>query len=181
MKKTMLIVAMLCMVVFAQAGDILSFGIKGGINVAKLNKSEFDNITTGHGGVFLRAKLGPVAIQPEVLYSRLGANGELETDKNLRLDYLLIPIMLKIYPIPLLGLNIQGGPQFGYLANTKEISKDKIKNSDISVDLGIGWDTKLGIGLDARYCIGTNNIFDDKEITLDAKNRSFMLSLSYAF
>lgn len=182
MKRILSLAVLFCICLCASAGDVLSLGVKGGVNVSGLSRSDFDNITTGHGGLFLRLRLGPVALQPEVLYSRLGADADISVTKDdIRFDYLLVPVMVKVYPMPLLGFNLQAGPQFGYLAHHTSTAKDDfdIKDSDLSINLGAGWDTRLGLCFDARYCIGTSNVLSGDKF--DVKNRCFMFSVGYAF
>ena len=63
------------------------------------------------------------------------------------------------------GLNLQVGPQFGFLTSAKREDyaagqsgpittqdvKDDLKKMDISLGLGVGWDLPFGLTLDGRY------------------------------
>lgn len=97
--------------------------------------------------------------------------------------------MFKFYP--LLGLNIQLGPQFGLLLNgeqkvttalfegTRDIT-DRYKKTDVAVSVGAGWDFGFGLNLDARYNIGVKDI-NDAEDGDEAKSRVFLISLGWNF
>ena len=87
------------------------------------------------------------------------------------------------------GINIQAGPQFGFLASaSQEVSnnglsstvdiKNTLKSSDISVALGLGWDLPFGLTLDARYNLGLTKINDVTGST-DAKNQVIQLSAGF--
>lgn len=97
--------------------------------------------------------------------------------------------MLKFYPVG--GLNLQAGPQFGFLVDgerkydtflggsTEDIT-ESYKSSDIAVSVGGGYDFKFGLNLDVRYNIGIkdiNNAADGEE----AKSRVFMVSIGWNF
>jgi opacity protein-like surface antigen len=73
------------------------------------------------------------------------------------------------------GLNLQAGPQFGFLSsatgdviNTVNGSissttssadlKTFVKSSDVSLAVGAGWDLPFGLNLTARYNIGLSDI-----------------------
>src|SRR5687767_10389832 len=94
------------------------FGLKGGLNLSSLQlddpQASYDSRTGYHAGLFLRGKFSKVGIQPELLlYTQKGV-GEFSTVKfEENFTYLTIPVMIKFYPV--LGLNLQVGPQFGFL------------------------------------------------------------------
>lgn len=178
--------------VMAQAQ--FAVGIKAGPNFAsidtKANAGEnYKNRTGFHGGAFALIKLSKVGIQPEVLFSQQGSKVKFNTqelDRNY--SYLNVPIMVKLYTIA--GINIQAGPQFGFVMNaekeeldvngriTKEKVKDELKGSDLSLGLGLGWDLPFGLTVDARYNLGLSKI-NDKEAGQDAKNQVWQFSLGY--
>jgi hypothetical protein len=131
-----------------------------------------------------------VAIQPEVLLFTQRGEGTFSLGKvEESFTYLSIPVILKFYPIG--GLNIQAGPQFGFLldgerkyenafGSIKEDIKDSYKSSDVSISLGGGYDFGFGLGLDVRYNIGVKDIND--EVNGDpAKSRIFLISLGWNF
>jgi hypothetical protein len=195
MKSTITIVTVALLFVFQAATAQVGFGIKGGLNLTTLNVEDpelsYESRTGYHAGIFLRSKFDKVGIQPELLL--FTQSGDLESSvfgsAQERFTYLSIPVMLKFYPIA--GLNIQVGPQFGFLidgereydsfwgSGSKDIT-DHYKKSDVSVSVGGGYDTNFGLSLDVRYNIGVkdiNNAADGDE----ARSRIFLVSLGWNF
>jgi hypothetical protein len=171
-----------------------AFGLKGGVNLTSLKLDDpdasYDSRTGFHAGVFLRGKFDKVAIQPEVLLFTQRGEGTFSLGRvEESFTYLSIPVILKFYPIG--GLNIQAGPQFGFLLDgerkyesafgtIKDDIKDSYKSSDVSISLGGGYDFGFGLGLDVRYNIGVKDIND--EVNGDpAKSRIFLISLGWNF
>ena len=91
--------------------------------------------------------------------------------------------MLKFYPVG--GLNLQVGPQFGFLmdgerkynsllgSGTEDIT-EYYKKSDLSVSVGAGYDFDFGLNFDFRYNLGVkdiNNVANGEE----ARSRIFLL------
>ena len=171
----------------------VAIGIKGGLNFANLDASSataaYNSRTGYHAGGFVLFKFSKIGIQPEIIFSRQGSsykplNG---TSLDTRYDYVNVPIILKLYTVA--GINIQAGPQFGFLASaSQEVSnnglsstvdiKNTLKSSDISVALGLGWDLPFGLTLDARYNLGLTKINDVTGST-DAKNQVIQLSAGF--
>jgi hypothetical protein len=89
-----------------------------------------------------------------------------------------------------LGLNLQLGPQFGFLttaesdynpisgAQTTTDLKEYYKNSDVSIGMGIGWDLPMKLSIDARYNLGVTEIEDNASLS-QTKNQVFQISLGY--
>lgn len=168
---------------FSQAE--VGLGLKAGVNLANVNAtsaSETFNSRTGyHAGAFLKVKLTKLAIQPEILFSQQGTTVKTTTASVERtLSYVNIPIMLKFYLIS--GLNLQAGPQFGFLTSavTSGVDVKSLYNSsDISIALGAGFDIKK-LSIDARYNLGVSEV--NSSVTAaspSAKNQVFQLSLGY--
>ncbi len=196
MKKIVYLIALVACVAtvhtsFGQAQFAL--GIKGGPNFSNLdvNSSVGDNYksrTGFHGGAFALIKLTKIGIQPEVIFSRQGSNFEFSSaDREDNFDYINIPIILKLYTVA--GINIQAGPQFGFLSGgevkstaqgitTTNDAKDFYKGSDFSVALGLGWDLPFGLTLDARYNLGLSKINDGNNAP-EAKNQVFQISAGF--
>lgn len=177
----------------------VAFGIKGGLNLSNLKvddpQASYDSRTGYHAGFFLRSKFDKVAFQPEVLlytqsnqidYAASSINpGTVENN----FTYLTIPVMFKFYVVS--GLNIQAGPQFGFLldgeqnisttlfSGTKDI-KDNYKSSDIAVSVGGGWDFPFGLGLDVRYNLGVKDI-NNAANGEETKSRVFLVSVAWNF
>lgn len=171
-----------------------SLGIKGGVNFANLDvnssiSDNYKNRTGFHGGAFALFKVTAFAVQPELIFSQQGSKVSFSSqDINANFSYLNIPIMAKFY-LPL-GLNLQLGPQFGFLttaesdfnpisgAQTTTDLKEYYKNSDVSIGMGIGWDLPMKLSIDARYNLGVTEIEDNASLS-QTKNQVFQISLGY--
>ncbi len=174
---------------FAQAS--VALGIKGGLNFANINATSvgaaYSSRTGYHAGAFVKIKLTKLAIQPEVIYSVQGSDISTATSSQaLDLAYVNIPVMLKFYLIG--GLNLQAGPQFGFLASangpdptgtvTGSVDlKSYLKSTDFSIGLGAGFDISR-FTIDARYNLGISEINDNAALGA-TKNQAFQLSLGF--
>ncbi len=171
----------------------VAIGIKGGPNFANLDvnssvSANYKNRTGFHGGAFALFKFTKVGIQPELLFSKQGSNVQFNSgDGEANFDYINIPIILKLYTVA--GINIQAGPQFGFLSGgevkqtingitTTGDAKDFYKGSDFSIALGLGWDLPLGLTLDARYNLGLSEINDGTNAP-ESKNQVFQISAGF--
>ncbi|MCI0751636.1 MAG: PorT family protein [Flammeovirgaceae bacterium] len=180
--KTMtkfLTVALLLITSASFAQVQVALGLKGGVNISKADTDvSTDNVTGINAGAFALFKLTKIGIQPEVLFSQQGAKYDVN---KLETSYINIPVMVKLYLAA--GLNIQAGPQFGFLSKA-EIDganvKDSFKGSDLSANIGLGWDLPFGLLIDARYNIGLSDL-DDSGVPAapSFKNRVIQLSIGY--
>lgn len=161
-----------------------SVGLKGGLNFAKLDVSDipgtYDNRTGYHLGAFALLKFTKFGIQPEIIYSEQGAKVKIPNLSNFEssFSYVNIPIMLKLYTIG--GLNLQVGPQFGFLTSAEtdgQSVKDQLKSSDFSVGLGVGWDAPFGLTVDARYNLGVSDVSDVAAAQI--KNQVWQISAGF--
>ncbi|MEQ8903936.1 porin family protein [Ekhidna sp.] len=182
MKKTLLTLslALFSVVAFSQAS--IGIGLKGGANFANASGDNLnaDGITSYHVGAYGLIKLTNIGIQPELLFSKQGANVD---GNDIDLSYVNIPVMLKFY-LPA-GLNLQAGPQFGMLTNAKDGDGDDIKesfkNSDLSAALGAGWDAPFGLQVGARYVFSLSDNGDSiDDPTFEYKNKTFQIYLGYS-
>ena len=197
--RILLPIVLLSLISFASLGQAqFAVGIKAGANFSKIDPqgsvaSNLEQATGFHAGAFALVKILMIGIQPEVQFSRQGSDFTVNTTNyEANFDYINVPILLKFY-LPL-GLNLQAGPQFGFLsiADLKSSaqstqSPQDVKNlfadkSDIALAAGIGWDLPFGLTLDARYNIG----FSDMTFTptgtttpVSFKNKVIQLSVGY--
>ncbi|MBL7872628.1 MAG: PorT family protein [Cyclobacteriaceae bacterium] len=170
-----------------------ALGIKGGPNFANLDTKSspgenYKNRTGFHAGAFALFKFAKIGIQPELLFSKQGSNFQFNSGSGeANFDYINVPIILKLYTVA--GINIQAGPQFGFLSGgqlkqtiqgttTTQAAKDFYKGSDLSLALGLGWDLPFGLTLDARYNLGLSKINDGSNNN-DAKNQVFQVSAGF--
>lgn len=173
-----------------------AMGLKGGLNLAKFDISQgvsnIENRTGFHGGAFALLKITKIGIQPELQFSKQGSTFRANTtDIEANFDYINVPIMLKLYLAA--GLNLQVGPQFGFLSTSELIetvgsvktvkdAKNLLgKDSDMSLALGAGWDLPFGLMIEARYVVGLSDVQLRPSTTnpVDFKNQVIQVSLGY--
>jgi hypothetical protein len=196
MKKLMFSVLLVfaCSATFAQVQFAL--GLKAGPNFAAINTDgsageNYKGRTGFHGGAFVLIKATKIGIQPEFIYSKQGAKFEFNSqDYESNYDYFNIPIIVKLYLAA--GLNLQVGPQFGFLTSVSgkqvasvgttqiavDMAKEEYKSSDLSAAFGLGWDLPFGLTLDARYNLGLSKIQDNPDFD-NTKNQVFQFSVGY--
>ncbi len=145
--------------VAAQAQQVI-FGVKGGLNVAKLTDVDRSNTRASiHIGGFARVGLNEQwSIQPELVYSGQGyvADPPILDNYTVAVNYINLPIMAQYHIIP--EFYVEAGPQLGFRVaakvkddgNTYDIG-DGYKGVDFGLDSASGmtstsdWDWALGI------------------------------------
>ena len=164
-----------------------NFGFKGGYNYSSFNGDVAkDNTLKGLSGFYVGALLelplgDVISLQPEVIYSRQGAAWEQknilgEFKKDLKLDYLNIPVMAKVNLGPLF---LQGGVQFGFLVGkpeasstvnglrvTEQVDKDAYASFDFGVGAGLGVNLSQHFFVEARYTHSLTNALDPNNNSL---------------
>jgi opacity protein-like surface antigen len=200
-KKVLLAAAMIAGISLPAAAQVqFAVGIKAGPNFANINTDasageNYKNRTGFHGGAFVLIKATKIGVQPEVIFSQQGSTVEVNSQNfESNFSYVNIPIIIKLYTVA--GINLQAGPQFGFITSAEtpvedqlnpgsykvEDVKDKMNKSDITAALGVGWDLPFGLTIDARYNLGLSKIFKEApntQQTNDAKNQVFQVSLGY--
>ncbi|SCY64600.1 porin family protein [Flavobacterium caeni] len=175
--KKLLFILLLCATT-AQAQ--LRFGIKAGANFADLDGITLDTkMRTGfHFGALLELDLpGPLAIQPELVYSSQGAKVNAAAFDDIQYDYLTVPVALKLYLIPSV-LNVELGPQFSFLVNDNNAFNPGDSSSfDFAALGGLGLDLGNHLFLQGRYVLGLT----DASSNADVKNKVIQLSVGYKF
>lgn len=186
------------------------FGLRAGVNLASLEVDDdnnatpdFDNNskTSFHAGVFVNIPVGGnFRIQPELSYSGQGSKikGSLitspSTQESYELDYhyIAVPVMAQIQTNG--GFFVEAGPQVGFLISARQERntgaeadlEDFLRKTDFAVAGGLGYLTRIGLGLNARYVHGLSNVYNndasggqlrDAEIS----NRVIQLGLTYHF
>ncbi|ANE51439.1 porin family protein [Flavisolibacter tropicus] len=163
-------------------------GIKAGVNISNFTGGNFENVekealVSGYGGAFWRIRFGDLlALQPEVLFSSQGAKLKSATEAfDAKINYINVPIVLQVY---FGSFYVEGGPQFGFKVSEDvpdQSAEDFAKSSDLSAALGLGYETKIGLGISGRYTIGISKVgdFDSGNIDPDFKNGVIQLGLFY--
>ncbi len=199
MKKiyfSLLISAIASSVTFSQS---LSFGVRGGINIANVSTTvgalpvgvtvttASTNSKTGFqfGGYLKIMTSEKFGIQPELIYSQMGASAPSGQTGSVDFNYLSIPVLLRYNVTE--NFSLQAGPQLGILlaANQSNGStsinvKDQTNGTDFGGAFGIGLDFgKFNAG--ARYYLGFSNLIKNVPLGLDIqqKNYAFQLVLGY--
>lgn len=174
MKTILLMLSVLCVFHTAQA-QRLKIGIRGGANASKIEGKSFsDEFRYGyHLGGAMEMMFGKaIGIQPEVLFNQSNLRTGYSFDtlyrsitpgtiKDVRLNYLSIPILLNVKPFPFLTL--QAGPQFGILMSTDrtllEDGGEAFRNGNFAMVGGVQLHV-MQFRLYGRYSIGLNNAND---------------------
>lgn len=137
----------------------IKYGVKVGVNMSSMsNDMTFDpgfsmgtgfrvgalmNLHWGQRTISSRQGTGLWGLQPEVVFS----NQVVKSDGgNIKLNYIQVPVMLKIYPTSALSLEI--GPEFSYLIST---SPESINVGDANVKIGDCKGFNCGAGVGASY------------------------------
>jgi hypothetical protein len=184
------------------------FGLRAGVNLADLRFkdlpsgspiTEAQSKTSFNAGAFVNIPLGSVVhFQPEVSFSSQG--GKLQgpsasgatTYGEQDLHYINVPLNFQFMATN--GLFVQTGPQVGYLvaAKVKNVSgvsgetdnKDAFDHIDFSWGAGVGYLSRIGLGIDLRFNYGIANIMEDNNTSNlkgTVKNNVGQFSLIYQF
>lgn len=181
----------------------LSFGIKGGTNIAEfsfkdngtnINQESINGFT--FGAVLEIGLGGNIFLQPEAVFIQKGSKVQvLNEDNKVNVNYLDIPVLLKMKIINsnVFNVNLFAGPSFGLALNGEETmggqtvdvnfgGEDGLKRLDLGINAGGGIAANLGsIGVfgDVRYLFGVSNI--SEENNREIKNKGLNLSVGLMF
>lgn len=186
MKKLLFVpLLMIGSTLFAQNFQL---GVKGGINVSNFVGSSFDNVDKKaivgfQGGAFLSLLFGDhVALQPEAVFSSQGAKvSTVNGDERWRVSYLNVPVNLKFRFNG--GFYLEAGPQLGFKLNENVpngpggTAEDFAKNLDFSIDAGLGFHGKSGLGIGARYAVGISKVGNLEDTQFDPNFRNGVAQL----
>jgi hypothetical protein len=191
------------------------FGVKGGVNLASLEIDD-DTPTTNfntnsktsfHIGVYSNIPLGTgmFRLQPEILYighgskvtgTPLAGNQGTTQSYEVDMDYIAVPVMFQLATKG--GFFVEAGPQFSFLTTARQDNatgsdpdlKDAevIKKTDFAVLGGIGFTSRIGLGVHATYIHGITNVFDTDNASAtsspiggEVSNRGIKIGLHYSF
>ena len=188
------------------------FGLKGGVNLATLemdddvaNTNYNTNLKTSFNvGAFVNLPVGTgmFRLQPEVVYSGQGSKvsgtpviGSRTSTDDYEVDihYINVPIMAQIQTTG--GFFVEAGPQFGVMISAKQDNQtgddpeiqDYVKKLDIGLGAGLGYLSRIGLGVGARYVHGFSNVWNREDApasavsSLEMSNRVIQFSLIYQF
>ncbi len=209
MKKLIVVLmAVLCVAALAPRDLSAGVGIKGGLSLAKFSLSgemetaEWKYLPSWVAGAYVEFKLGFVSLQPEVLYTRMGAKIEdviedVPFSLQYRLDYLQVPVLLKFNVVPAGPIRpfLYAGGYGGYLLKAKGIMEgggetdeadltENFERVDYGVVGGAGLAFKLpglSVSVEGRYNYGLANFIKDPLEGESGKNRSIMALVGIGF
>jgi hypothetical protein len=160
-----------------QAQSPVEFGLRGGLNLARLMDIDEAGFRTGFmGGVYLHLTIpmSPVSIQPELLYTQKGTESSIGgVTGTVKLDYIEVPVLARIglgvpgpvnphlYAGPYAGLNINAEAEVsGGGGSTSGDIDEQVKDTDFGLVVGAGADlNKLSLGI--RNTAGLINVYED--------------------
>ncbi len=205
MKKiSVLLIAALCVALFASQAQAqgVTIGLKTGMNLArvalKVTEPVYPNEKNQMGlvqGIFVNFKLGPVTIEPELLYSRMGAKfvvyegADGTATIRMRTDYLELPILVKYsFLSGAVKPFVMAGPSLSYLLKSRWGQEydytdpagtdysyyydygDYYKKMEFAGVIAVGADYQLPkfvVSLELRYHLGLTNVASS-ELTEDS-------------
>jgi hypothetical protein len=206
MKKILLMLCC-CLAASSAFAQLPTFGIRGGVNFAKLNASSGNlsastgSTTTFAVGLFADFKVGAVSIQPALNYTGKGGNisDDIGGEADIKTYYLQVPVNV-VYHIPAsigniyfgagpyVGLGLSGKAK-GPDENGNSVSEDikfgseagTFKKTDFGLNGIAGVEFKGGFILGINYDLGLSNISNDTADNESLKNRVFGISIGYKF
>jgi len=161
----------------------IQFGVRSGLNISSVvgEDEDFESPDARfsfYGGLVVEGKINDrFSVLSEVFYSRQGFElGESfdddEFDPQLQVDYIQVPLMLKVNIFE--GLSAHAGPQFGFkiseeydtdiLDNGGDTDTDFFKDFDLQITTGVQYSFKIGLFVQARYTYGISELRDNTEI-----------------
>lgn len=174
MKKKILLISCLFITMMVSGQKLrkdqgLRLGVKGGLNVSNFIGDGMEGTnntyrTSVHLGVLTEIIVSDkFSIQPELLYSGQGYSGNATPGfSRSKYNYLNFPVMGKIYVTE--KLNIEAGPQVGFLLYSKERTDTEIityknqKTVDFGINVGLAYELDNGVFFQTRYNLGLSNI-----------------------
>lgn len=152
----------------------IKYGVKAGLNMSTMsNDMAFDpgfsmgmgfrvgGLVNLHWGKRTANSLngtGLWGLQPEIIFS----NQVVKSDGgDVKMNYIQVPIMLKIYPISALSFEV--GPEFSYLLSTSpdtmatdgaELNVGDCKGLTMGAGVGVAYELDFGLTIGARYSLG---------------------------
>jgi hypothetical protein len=166
----------------------LEFGITAGGNYSNFSGANFatDPLPGFHAGLTVSYKITDnFLVSEEFLYSLQGAKAKEGqfAGQDIKLSYASIPILFKYRTNS--GFFVEAGPQasFKIAEDIGGITDAKFaKKIDFAVAGGAGYQSKMGLGISARYVYGLQDVQEKPSATLgNFKNNSIQASIFYVF
>jgi hypothetical protein len=180
-------------------------GVKGGVAFADIPKyAELIEDDEGNADMRIGAAIGGhiaitlggfVGLQTDVLYTQKGFKAEapsgIDETLEVRLDYIDVPVMLRLGPTGSRGFQFLVGPSFNFNTNAKvvlegviddeEDIKDEVEDFEMGLVIGAGYYGSL-ITVEGRWQEGLTDTSDFRDIGDETyKNRTFLVLLGVRF
>lgn len=166
-----------------------SFGLKAGGNFSNFTNADFDTegMAGFHAGALVNFKItDKLSVQEEFLFSSQGVKfkDDVFGKDNIKINYMTVPLMLKYRTNP--GIFFEAGPQIGFRISedTDNMTiKEFSKKLEYGVAGGLGYQSKSGFGISARYIAGLSDVGDFKlsNVKTDFRNNTIQASIFYIF
>lgn len=192
MKKTLLLFVFILATVVAAQAQSPRFGVRVGANYSGLSGDDptayTDRMFGFHAGITSQFALTSdnfLAIQPEILFSKKGAESK-DDNRKIKLSYIDVPVLAKINAGP---LYFEAGPQVSFRiggdieqdGNNIVDDLDFYKSTSFGYAAGVGLaSTPLGLSIGVRYNGDISKLNDVDNIS-DRRNDLFMLTVGYMF
>ena len=185
MKKilSVFLITLFCMgVVLPAQAQLLQWGVKGGVNMTKIdwdggNKDNMAGFFIGPMAQ-LNIPLAGLGVDAALLYSQKSIKADMDGVKQYGLD---IPVNLK-YTFGLgsiLGIFVAAGPDF-YFDFKGEKDGVERKGAKVSVNVGAGVKLVNHLQIGVNYNIPTGDRFSIGQ-AMKAKDKTWQVSLAYLF
>lgn len=184
------LVIMACLLLSIPAQAQVKFGLKGGLDVSKLDNKVGDNTTGFFVGPMIDVTLPIIGLGIDVaaLYSQTGL--DVNNKNSEKLKSVEIPVNLK-WTLGLgstLGVYVAAGPQFGFSINDgwKQLM-DESNKSFVSVNVGAGLKLLRHLQVGVNYNMGASKLGDmivesaDGNLRSSIRKNSWQVSLAYMF
>ena len=172
-----------------------SFGLRSGVNIAKLSNTNLESKTGLYLGAVLPIKISDLyTLQPELGYSNQGAKANNAMNESVDIHYISVSVANKFFVedsgfhfIIAPGFDLDSDDSVIGLANRTE--GNDVTFIDLNIGLGIGVEFKNGLGIEARYKRGLVDVFSGDWHSFDSElyenenqfNTVFQLGIYYKF
>ena len=184
------LVVILCLFMAVPSQAQIKFGLKGGLDISKLDTKVSGNTTGFFVGPMLDVTLPIIGLGFDVaaLYSQSGI--DVNNKSSEKLKSVEIPVNLK-WTLGLgstFGVFIAAGPQFGFSINDgwKQLMEESNK-SFVSVNVGAGLKLLRHLQVGVNYNIGASKLGDmivdssEGKLLSGIRKNSWQVSLAYMF
>jgi len=188
MKKIILLAIPFFLLITDAKAQEVEWGVKGGMNVATLGRSELGYLprVTYHVGGSAEFITTPfISVQTELVYSLQGAALDRSQDIYLSYHYLNVPLLGKAYFYE--DASFELGVQYGRMikavySNFAGSQEDEINKNDFSVVFGLAYKIGEKVNFGLRYNLGITNTAD-LDIIYEQRytNRVLQISFGYLF